>query len=107
MCESNIVVLCKSKGKEQSKPLASRHGHGMDTAWARHSMCELTLRKIGRNLMRSSHWPQHGVAKVKILGANEETEFKVLTLNDKLESSKVNRQPTGKSEKKFKGQKKN
>ena len=30
-------------GKTHSKPLAARHGRGMGTAWARHTMCELAL----------------------------------------------------------------
>jgi len=42
------------------------------------------------------------VANVKSLVANDETGFKVLTLKHLLESSKVNRQPIGKSETKFK-----
>jgi hypothetical protein len=42
------------------------------------------------------------VANVKPLAANDKNGFKVLTSEDLLESSKVNRQPTGKHEKKFK-----
>jgi len=42
------------------------------------------------------------VANVKSLVTNDKTGFKVLTLKDILESSKVSRQPTGKREKKFK-----
>jgi len=42
------------------------------------------------------------VANVKSLVANDETGFKVLTLKDLLESSKVSRQPIGKRETKFK-----
>jgi queuine/archaeosine tRNA-ribosyltransferase len=60
------------------------------------------LRKTGRKLIWGSHRPLHGVANVKSLVANDETGFKVLTLKDLLESSKVNRQPTGKREMKFK-----
>jgi hypothetical protein len=37
--------------------------------------------------------------------ANDETGFKVLTLKHLLECSKVNRQPIGKHETKFKGKK--
>jgi hypothetical protein len=32
-CETNTTSLCKSNGKDTSKPLAARHGHGMRTAW--------------------------------------------------------------------------
>jgi hypothetical protein len=42
------------------------------------------------------------VANVKPLVANDKNGFKVLTLKDLLESTKVNRQPTGKHEKKVK-----
>jgi len=42
------------------------------------------------------------VANVTSLEANDETGFKVLTLKDLLESSKVNRQPIGKREIRFK-----
>jgi hypothetical protein len=45
------------------------------------------------------------VAKVKSSVANVKTGFKVLTLKDLLESSKVGRQPIGKREKKFKEKK--
>jgi hypothetical protein len=46
------------------------------------------------------------VANVKSLVANDETGFKVLTLKGLLEISKVNRQPIGKRETKFKSRKK-
>jgi hypothetical protein len=42
------------------------------------------------------------VANVKLSVAIDETGFKVLTLNDLLENSKVSRQPIGKRKKKFK-----
>jgi hypothetical protein len=45
------------------------------------------------------------VANVKSSVANDETGFKVLTLKDLLESSKVSRQPIGKRETKFKEKK--
>ena len=45
------------------------------------------------------------VTNVKSSVANDETGFKVLTLKDLLESSKVSRQPVGKREKKFKEKK--
>jgi hypothetical protein len=61
-----------------------------------------TLRKTSRTLICSSHRPQHGVTKVKSLVANDETELKILTLKDVLESSKVSRQPKGKRDKQFK-----
>jgi hypothetical protein len=64
-----------------------------------------TSRKTGRMLIWGSHRPLHGVANVTSLVANEETRFKVLTLKHLLECSKVNRQPTGKRETKFKEQK--
>jgi hypothetical protein len=38
-----------------------------------------TLRKTGRTLLWGSHRPEHGVANVKSLMANNETGFKVLT----------------------------
>jgi queuine/archaeosine tRNA-ribosyltransferase len=60
------------------------------------------LGKTSRTLMWGSHRPLHGAANIKSLVANDETGFKVLTLKDLLESSKVNRQPTGKCEIKFK-----
>jgi hypothetical protein len=65
-------------------------------------MCELALRKIGRTLIWGAHRLLHGVAKVRSSVANDETGFEVLTLKDLLEISKVNRQPIGKREKKFK-----
>jgi DUF1009 family protein len=42
------------------------------------------------------------VANLKSSVANDETGFKVVTLKDLLQSSKVNRQPIGKRETKFK-----
>jgi hypothetical protein len=45
MCESNTTALCKSNGKDKSKPLAARHGRDMGTAWARHGMCELAVKR--------------------------------------------------------------
>jgi len=65
-----------------------------------------TLRTIGRTLVWSAHRPQHVVANVKSLVANDETRFKVLTLKGLLEISKVSRQPIGKRETKFKSRKK-
>jgi len=65
-----------------------------------------TLRKTGRTLVRVSHRPQHLVANVKSLVSNDETRFKVLTLKGLLQISKVNRQPIGKCERKFKSRKK-
>jgi hypothetical protein len=59
------------------------------------------LRKTGRTLVWDSHRPLHRVANVKSSVANDETGFKVLTLKDLLESSKVSRQPIGKRETKF------
>jgi hypothetical protein len=44
----------------------------------------------------------HRVAKFKSSVANDKTGFKVLTLKQMLECSKVNRQPTEKRETKFK-----
>jgi hypothetical protein len=41
------------------------------------------------------------VAKVKSSVANDETGYKLLTLKDLSEGSKVNRQPIGKGETKF------
>jgi hypothetical protein len=61
-----------------------------------------TFRKTGRTLMWGSRRPQHGVVNVKSSVANDETGFKVLTLKHLLEYSKVNRQPIGKRETKFK-----
>jgi hypothetical protein len=61
-----------------------------------------TLRKTSRMLIWGSHRPLHGVANVKSLVAIDETGFKVLTLKHLLECSKVNRQPIGKPEMKFK-----
>jgi alpha-glucosidase (family GH31 glycosyl hydrolase) len=61
-----------------------------------------TLRKTGRTLVWGSHRPLHGVAKVTSSVANDETGFKVLTLKHQSECSKVNRQPIGKRETKFK-----
>jgi hypothetical protein len=46
------------------------------------------------------------MANVKSSVANDKTGFKVLTLKHLLECSKVNRQPIGKHETKFKEQKK-
>jgi hypothetical protein len=60
------------------------------------------LRKTGRTLIWGSHRPPHGVANVKSSVTNDETGFKVLTLKHLSECSKVNRQPTGKRETKFK-----
>ena len=54
-----------------------------------------------RTIIWGSHKPQHGVANVMSLVANDETGFKVLTSNDLLGSSKVSRQPIEKLEKKF------
>jgi hypothetical protein len=48
------------------------------------------------------HRPLHGVANVKSSVANDETGFKVLTSKHQSECSKVNRQPIGKHETKFK-----
>jgi hypothetical protein len=60
------------------------------------------LRNTGRTLIWGSHRPLHGVANVKSSVANDETGFKVLTLKHLSECSKVNRQPIGKGETKFK-----
>jgi hypothetical protein len=60
-----------------------------------------TLRNTGRTLIWGSHSPQHGVENVKTLVANDENGFIVLTFRT-LIGTKVNRQPIGKSEKKFK-----
>jgi hypothetical protein len=65
-----------------------------------------TLRKTSNTLVWGSHRPQHGVANVTSLVANDETGFKILTLKGLLEISKVNRQPVGKRETKFKSRKK-
>jgi hypothetical protein len=56
------------------------------------------LRKIGRMLIWGLHRPVHGVPNV----ANDETGFKVLTSKHQSECSRVNRQPIGKHETKFK-----
>jgi hypothetical protein len=61
-----------------------------------------TLRKTSRMLIWGSCTPLHGVANVKSLVALDKTGFKVLTLKHQLECSKVNRQPNGKPEIKFK-----
>jgi len=50
-----------------------------------------TLRKTGRTPIWGSHRPQHGVANVKSLVANDKNGFKILTLKGQSESSKVNR----------------
>jgi hypothetical protein len=47
------------------------------------------------------------VANIKPLVANDKNGLKVLTLKDLSESSKVNRQPTGKREKKIQGVERN
>jgi len=65
-----------------------------------------TLRKTGKTLVWGSHRPQHRVTNVTSLVANDETGFKILTLKCLLEISKVNRQPIGKHEIKFKSRKK-
>ena len=65
-----------------------------------------TLRETGRTLVWGSHRPQHGVANVKSFVAIDETGYKVLTLKVPLEISKINGQPTGKRETKFKSRKK-
>jgi len=65
-----------------------------------------TLRKTVKKLVWGSHRAQHGVANVTSLVANDETGFKILTLKGLLEISKVNRQPIGMRETKFKGRKK-
>jgi hypothetical protein len=39
------------------------------------------LRKTGRTLIWGSHRPQHTVANIKSLVANDETGFKVLTFH--------------------------
>jgi hypothetical protein len=46
-------------------------------------------RKTGRTLIWGSHRPLHRVTNVKSSVANDETGFKVLTLKDLSESSKV------------------
>jgi hypothetical protein len=61
-----------------------------------------TFRKTIRMLIWGSHRPLCGVANVKLSVVNDETGFKVLTLKYLLECSEVNRQPTGKGERKFK-----
>jgi hypothetical protein len=61
-----------------------------------------TFRKTGRTLIWDSHRPLHGVAIVKSSVANDKTGFKYLTLKHLPEYSKVNRQPIGKRETKFK-----
>jgi hypothetical protein len=63
---------------------------------------KLTHKKTGRTLMWGSHRPPHGVIYVKSSVANDETGFKNLTLQHLSECSKVNRQPIGKRETKFK-----
>jgi len=50
--------------------------------------------------------PTARVTNVKSSGANDETGFKVLTLKDLLESSKVSRQAVGKREKNSRRRKK-
>jgi hypothetical protein len=50
-----------------------------------------TLRKTVRTLIWGLHRPLHGVANGKSLATNDETGYKVLTFQDLLESSEVNR----------------
>jgi hypothetical protein len=60
------------------------------------------LRRTSRTLICGLHRPLQGVANVKSSVANDVTGFKVLTLKYLSECSKVNRQPTGEHEMKFK-----
>jgi len=66
-----------------------------------HHECKVPY-ATGRRLVWGSHRPLHGVANAMSSVANDETGFEVLTLKDLLESSKVNKQPIGKRETKFK-----
>jgi hypothetical protein len=63
MCESHTAVLCKSNGKD---PIETLNG----TAWERHGMCELALKRPRRKITthcKLSAWVQNEQSFTTIL----------------------------------------